>query len=200
MSDELISLRALVVTRTDGLADLFRQAASALAAPVEIIEAVNAATVRRSLIGTDLAYVDSGLPPEELGASLSALQTATVKPFSILMATAATAADLPTNGLAGRPSRLEESLWLLERTSRLRPPSRVLVVDDSPTMRSIVRQALAATRFAFHVTEAEEGFAAPIWCVAATSTWFFSITTCPTSVVSKRWPNSSGKSTRSASS
>ena len=39
-------------------------------------------------------------------------------------------------------------------------PVRVLVVDDSATMRSIVRKALAATRFQFHVTEASEGLAA----------------------------------------
>ncbi len=160
MGDELISLRALVVTRTDGLADLFKQAASSLSAPVEIIEAANGASARRSLAETDLAYVDAGLPPEELATAVAALQTATATPFSILMATAATGADFPTDGLAGRPSRLEESRWLLERTSRLRLPSRVLVVDDSATMRSIVRKTLAATRFAFHVTEAEEGFAA----------------------------------------
>ncbi len=76
------------------------------------------------------------------------------------MATAAANAEFQTDGLAGRPSRLEESRWLLDRTSRLRLPSRVLVVDDSATMRSIVRKTLAATRFAFRVTEADEGFVA----------------------------------------
>jgi CheY-like chemotaxis protein len=33
----------------------------------------------------------------------------------------------------------------------------VLVVDDSPTMRSIVRRVLAATRFPLDVTEAGDG-------------------------------------------
>jgi CheY-like chemotaxis protein len=40
---------------------------------------------------------------------------------------------------------------------RLRLPSRVLLVDDSPTMRSIVRKVLAATRFPLDVTEAGTG-------------------------------------------
>ncbi len=43
---------------------------------------------------------------------------------------------------------------------RVRLPSRVLVVDDSSTMRSIVRKTLAATRFPLDVSEADEGFAA----------------------------------------
>jgi CheY-like chemotaxis protein len=33
----------------------------------------------------------------------------------------------------------------------------VLLVDDSPTMRSIVRRVLAATRFPLDVTEAGDG-------------------------------------------
>ncbi len=159
MSDELLSLRALVVTATEGLADLFRQAAVALPVPIEIIEAADGAAARRSLPGADLAYVDAALPPDESAAVTSALETAAQRPFSILMAAAASP-EFETDGLAGRPSRLEETLWLLERTWRLRAPSRVLVVDDSVTMRSIVRKTLAATRFEFHVTEADEGFAA----------------------------------------
>ncbi|MGO9046878.1 MAG: response regulator [Xanthobacteraceae bacterium] len=77
------------------------------------------------------------------------------------MATTATAGKVfETDGLAGKPSRVEEARWLLERSIRVCAPSRALVVDDSATMRSIVRKALAATRFPFHVTEAEEGYAA----------------------------------------
>ena len=38
--------------------------------------------------------------------------------------------------------------------------TRVLIVDDSSTMRSIVRKILAASRFAFDVHEAAEGIAA----------------------------------------
>ncbi len=128
--------------------------------PVEIVKAADGASMRRSPAGIDLAYVDGGLPPEEIAAVTSALRMAGQKPFSILLATAAAPPAFATDGLAGRPSRLEESRWLLDRTSRLRLPSRVLVVDDSATMRSIVRKTLAATRFAFDVTEAEEGFAA----------------------------------------
>jgi two-component system chemotaxis response regulator CheY len=53
--------------------------------------------------------------------------------------------------------RLEEARRLVERSTRLRISSRVLVVDDSSTMRSIVRKTLAATRFPFEVSDAAEG-------------------------------------------
>jgi DNA-binding NtrC family response regulator len=43
---------------------------------------------------------------------------------------------------------------------RVRLPSHVLIVDDSATMRSIVRKTLASTRFPLEVSEAEEGFTA----------------------------------------
>jgi CheY-like chemotaxis protein len=46
---------------------------------------------------------------------------------------------------------------LIAGSIRLRLPSRVLLVDDSPTMRSIVRRVLAATRFPLNVTEAGDG-------------------------------------------
>ncbi len=62
--------------------------------------------------------------------------------------------------LAGKPSRLEEAKWLLDRSIRVRLPSRVLVVDNSATMRSIVRKTSTATRFPFEVSEAGEGSAA----------------------------------------
>ena len=39
-------------------------------------------------------------------------------------------------------------------------PSRVLVVDDSATMRSIVRKLLSASRFRLEIAEAEDGIQA----------------------------------------
>jgi DNA-binding NtrC family response regulator len=49
---------------------------------------------------------------------------------------------------------------MVEICVRTKFPTRVLVVDDSSTMRSIVRKILTASRFAFDVHEASEGIAA----------------------------------------
>lgn len=162
MSDELVFLRVLVVTRSE-LPDLFREAAASLTVPIEVLAAADVAAVQSLLgLGADLVYIDGALPLREIASTVAALEAATKPPFSILLATGAAAVAFATEGVAGKPTRVEEARWLLERSMRVRLPSRTLVVDDSTTMRAIVRKALAATRFPFQVSEAEEGLAALI--------------------------------------
>ena len=161
MTEELLSLRALVVSPKDGLRELFRQAASFSSVPIEVVEAAAAAAACKSIAdNTDLAYLDGALPAEEIAQVVRALRAAAQPPFSIHLVATAAAVAFATDAVAEKPSRLEELRRLLERSKRVRLPSRVLVVDDSPTMRAIVRKALAATRFPFDVTEAGEGFTA----------------------------------------
>jgi CheY-like chemotaxis protein len=160
MTEDLLSLRALVVSRESGLRDLFRQSAAAAAVPIEILEAADAASACNSLAGNDLVYLDGALSSEEIAQVVRSLRAAEKPPFSIHLAVGAAAVAFATDAVAGRPSRLDESQWLLDRSMRVRLPSRVLVVDDSATMRSIVRKALAATRFPFYVSDAGEGFTA----------------------------------------
>jgi len=160
MTEDLLTLRALVVSRDGGLRDLFRQATAAATIPIEMLEAADAASASNSLAGNDLVYLDGALPSEEIAQITNSLRTGEKPAFSIHLATGAAAVAFATEAVAGRPMRIEETQWLLERSIRARLPSRVLVVDDSATMRSIVRKALAATRFPFHVSEASEGFIA----------------------------------------
>ena len=49
---------------------------------------------------------------------------------------------------------------MLHRCARARLPSRVLVVDDSATVRSVVRKVLQTSRFRLDSEEADEGVAA----------------------------------------
>jgi DNA-binding response OmpR family regulator len=160
MIEDLLSLRALVVSPEQGLRDLFRHASSSVTVPIEVIEATDAASCRAPAEAADLAYLDEALEPGELTRVTSTIR-ATAKPaFTMHLAAGATVQSFETDGLAGKPSRLEEAKWLLERSVRVRLPSRVLVVDDSSTMRTIVRKTLAATRFPLEVSDAEEGLAA----------------------------------------
>jgi CheY-like chemotaxis protein len=163
MTDQLLSLRILVVTRSD-LPDLFRQAASISSISIEVLEAVDAAGAKRLIAsrveGIDLAYLDAALLANEMTGIISATRAAAKPPFTVHLATGAAVEPFDADGLAGMPARLEQARWLLERSIRVRLPSRVLVVDDSATMRSIVRKTLAATRFSLEISEAEEGLAA----------------------------------------
>lgn len=161
MTEDLLSLRALVMSPEQGLRDLFRKASSSVAVPVEIVEVDDAAAASRSLAdGADLAYLDGAMPPAQLTQAVSAMRAAAQPPFTIHLAAGSGASPFETDGLAGRPSRTEEATWLLDRSIRVRLSSRVLVVDDSSTMRNIVRKALTGTRFPLEISEASEGFAA----------------------------------------
>jgi CheY-like chemotaxis protein len=161
MTTELLSLRALVVSPEEGLRDLFRQASSSISVPTEILEAADAVAASGLLAdGADLAYLDGALPSPELTRLIAVICAAAKPPFTIQLSLSAGAKPFESDGLAGRPSRPEEAKWLLERSMRVLLPSHVLIVDDSATMRTIVRKALAATRFPLEVSEADEGFAA----------------------------------------
>jgi CheY-like chemotaxis protein len=59
-----------------------------------------------------------------------------------------------------QPTNVNEASKLAEMCIRAKIPTRVLIVDDSSTMRSIVRKTMSASRFALDVQEAPEGLAA----------------------------------------
>ncbi|HEX4407757.1 MAG TPA: response regulator [Xanthobacteraceae bacterium] len=164
MISDLLSLRALVVSPEHDLRSAFREAAVSLSVPTEILDANDAAAAGRLIADSDVVYLDGTLPAEQLNqvvvAARSRARSSARPPFTIHLATGAGAVPFAADALAGKPSRPEEAKWLLERSLRVRLPSNVLVVDDSSTMRSIVRKTLAATRFPLEVSEAGEGFAA----------------------------------------
>ena len=59
-----------------------------------------------------------------------------------------------------KPQSLEQARRLAEICIRTKIPTRVMIVDDSSTMRSIVRKILTASRFALDIYEAAEGISA----------------------------------------
>jgi CheY-like chemotaxis protein len=71
-----------------------------------------------------------------------------------------TAASVGVDGTVIKPTSLDEAKRVLDRCVRVRLPTRVLVVDDSATMRMIVRKILTATRFRLDIFEAQEGIEA----------------------------------------
>jgi CheY-like chemotaxis protein len=162
MTDELLTLRAILLSGSQGDHDVFREAASRIKVPIDMVATDSVAAVSDGLIrGADLMFIDSGCSAADTARAVAAARGAAKPPFVILLvgqggARVPQAAD----GVAAKPFGVEEAFRLIERTMRLRIPSRALVVDDSATMRSIVRKTLAATRFPFEVTEAAEGLTA----------------------------------------
>ena len=158
MTDELLSLQVLVVSRSRDDQDLFRLAASSARVPIEITEADGAASAGRSMgAGFDLVFVDTALGGEAVAQVASAARATAKRPFTVLLSAPGAVPPFQTDALAAKPSGLEEARRLVDGSTRVRLPSRVMVVDDSATMRSIVRKILAATRFPLEVTEVEKG-------------------------------------------
>jgi CheY-like chemotaxis protein len=162
MSDELLSLRVVVVSNSPEDCDLFRQAVTSTAIPIDVAAVDSAAAARREIaIGADLIYVDEGLDRGEIKQIVDAVEAARNRAFTVqLTGTPDRSEPFEADALAAKPTRLEEAKRLIERSIRVRLPSRVLVVDDSATMRSIVRKLVVGRGFPLEVSEASEGFAA----------------------------------------
>lgn len=158
MTDELLSLCAVVASASPDCRRLLRQAAVEAPMPVEMVEAENAAAACRAVGKADYVYLDASLPSADCAEVVSAARATAKPPFTVMLTATGTATAPPaTDAVAIKPVSLDEARHLFERSIHVRLPSRVLVVDDSSTMRSIVRKILQATRFLFEISEADEG-------------------------------------------
>lgn len=161
MSGDLVSLRMLVVANAKKVLDFWQQGASQASVPIEFV-AADAGPARHTLAtgGVDICVVDCDMPDADKASVLAAARAAKPAPF---VAYSAPAGRVPPEGYDGsleKPAGADQARQLVEVCIRVKIPCRVLIVDDSGTMRSIVRKILGASRFALDVHEAAEGIAA----------------------------------------
>jgi CheY-like chemotaxis protein len=64
---------------------------------------------------------------------------------------------LKVDSALAKPIDLQETRDLIDVCTRARLPKRVLIVDDSSTVRSVIRKVLQASRFKLKAEEAEDG-------------------------------------------
>ena len=158
MTDDLFSLRVLFVSPAPADQELFRRAASASTIPIEVIEADSAASAGPSLVaGLDIAFLDHALGDDAIKKIAAAARAAAKPPFTVLMSGQSAKLPFSTAALAIKPLGMGEARSLVDKAVRVRLPTRVMVVDDSSTMRSIVRKILAATRFPLEVHDVAQG-------------------------------------------
>ena len=162
VGDDILSLRMLLVGAPPAERDLWLRGAGNISVPVDFFaqEPVEAqSTLNR--IGTDICIVDSALPATTKQAVLAAAGARQPRPMIFVCGTGHDQNNGERiDGVLRRPATLEEARKYAELCARTRVPTRVLIVDDSSTMRSIVRKVLSATRFALDIHEAPEGLAA----------------------------------------
>jgi DNA-binding NtrC family response regulator len=171
MKDDFFSLRMLIVSEAASERGLLRKAAEQISVPAEVaeIETAGDPTSMGKLLergSHDVVFFDSRIPRQARMELLNAIRAAPSRPLAILVGAAAMRTrEVLTEGLEvdsalAKPIELQEACDLIERCVRARLPKRILIVDDSSTVRSIVRKVLQASRFTLEADEAADGSAA----------------------------------------
>jgi CheY-like chemotaxis protein len=157
MISDLVSLKALLVFPSIADRDLLRQGADLASVPIEVLEAGTAAAAQSHLIqgGIDLVLLDANLSKAEKDVISKSARATKERPFVIVFGADRDGSGL--DGSIGKPATVDEARSTIERCIRKRIPARVLIVDDSATMRGIVRKILSASKFPLEVAEVDEG-------------------------------------------
>ena len=161
MSGDLVSLRMLVIAAAQPDQELWRQAAAMAPVPVDFV-AHPPASAAGALVkdGADICVVDGDLSDTDQTALIAVARTLQPAPLLFMSAPQGSARRERIDGMLRKPSSVDDARILVEICVRAKIPTRVLIVDDSGTMRSIVRKILSASRFALDMHEAAEGIAA----------------------------------------
>jgi CheY-like chemotaxis protein len=164
MSEDFLSVRILAVCASEPDGELLRQGATLAVIPAYFTHVATAAAARAALAegNVDIALLDSAMASRDMKEVFAAVRSARNPPSVVMVAPSSQeAADLAAAGVADaiavKPAKLPDAKALIESCMRLKIPSRVLVVDNSSTMRSIVRKILGGCRFPLDVSEAGDG-------------------------------------------
>lgn len=158
---DLLTLRMLVVSALRSVRDLWRDGAVVASVPIEFAEADAAealGAMRKNPF--DIVVLDAALATADRDAAIKTARELQTPPFLVMSGVSGTPRIDGVNATFPKPGNGDEARELVERCIRVRMPKRVLIVDDSRTMRGIVRKILSASRYVLEVAEAEEGIAA----------------------------------------
>jgi DNA-binding response OmpR family regulator len=161
MKADIVSVRVLLVTPAPTLRGLLRQGAGQASVPAEVMEADGAAAAEPLLAqGSDLLLLDSGMPEGEKAAICKAARAAKERPFIIAVGKDGGGTGVELDGSVRKPSTAEEAQAIVDACIRSRRPTRILIVDDSSTTRSIVRKILSASKFPLEIADSPDGLKA----------------------------------------
>jgi CheY-like chemotaxis protein len=171
MSEDFISLKMLIVSEAAAERELVRRAALQASVMIDVKEVAAAGDAKAVLEALkqdnfDAIFLDSRMPKASRQEVLDAARTADGRPLTILIGAAemktreVLTEGLAVDGVLAKPIEMGELESLLANCVRARLPNRALIVDDSSTVRSVIRKVLQASRFRFEADEADDGAAA----------------------------------------
>jgi DNA-binding response OmpR family regulator len=157
MSGDLVSLRMLLVGAAPPHEDLWREGAAQSSVPIDF-EAGNAAAAKAALSkgGVDFCVLDAELDDIGKASVIKAARAKKPTPLVFVSAPRGSARPEKTDGVLPMPVSPGDAHKLVEICIRAKMPTRVLIVDESETMRGIVRKILVASRFALDIREASD--------------------------------------------
>ena len=156
MNSDLISYRVLLAVPSASLRGLLRQGAGQASVSAEIAEADSAAVAEALLArgGIDLVLLDGGLSPDDKTRICKAAQATREQPLVIALGKHGEEGD--ADGCVRKPGSADDAQKTIDGCIRAGLPTRALVVDDSSTMRGIVRKILSASKFPVEVGDTDD--------------------------------------------
>ncbi|HZP79435.1 MAG TPA: response regulator [Pseudolabrys sp.] len=153
-------VRVLVVASDATHRSLWSKAAKVVAEKVELVDVADG---REALPVLHQADVDVMILEDMVSdAPVLAATARAMKPPPLIAVAQTYTHDHPAHAdfRLRMPTTIDDARTQIASCLRARQAMRVLVVDDSSTMRSIVRKVLAASRFPMQIVEAEDGHSA----------------------------------------
>ena len=156
MTADIISVRVLLVTPAASLRSVLRQGAAQAPVPAEVLEADGGSAAELLLAkGIDLVLLDSRVAAAEKHGICKTARSANGRPLIIAIGKDGDTCDV--DGSVRKPVTIGEAQKIAENCVRARLPARVLIVDDSATLRGIVRRILSAGKFPVEVSDTDDG-------------------------------------------
>jgi hypothetical protein len=109
--------------------------------------------------GVDIVVVDGGISEVAAAQVVQEARALRPAPFVVLCGGKGAARPPGVDGLLPRPASPEDARHLANLCVRACLPKRVLIVDDSATMRSIVRKILSGSRFRLEIERRDRAVA-----------------------------------------
>jgi DNA-binding response OmpR family regulator len=151
--------------------ELLRECAAKAAFPVDYIEAsdpIDPTAIRNALTrgNLDFVFIDTRVSRTDRQGIYGAARIAAGCPLVVFLGPEdltrqeILGREATADGALARPFNSSLAVAMINCCVRARLAKRVLIVDESPTMRAVIRKVLSASRFRLDVSEAPNGKAA----------------------------------------